>query len=296
MLNIPDRAIPFLRARLKKMTERSEQGLFEKERASQELLGRFMQKLVRSPIAEDAIIFDCFSAAMLLPEKTEEKGAVLYLHGGGFCAGDLEYAKWYGKALCSEINVPVLCPAYRLAPEHRFPAALLDALEAYRWLAERYDAGRIVVIGESAGGGLAFSLVLKLKELKQPMPAGIVGISPWVDLTQSGASYETNRDRDPSMTRMKLCRFAQAYCDDPSDPLASPLFAEMGAMPDTLLFAGGDEIMMDDAVRMHEKLTAAGTRCDLVIAPEMWHAYLFYGLQRHGPDRKKIISFMKEHL
>ncbi len=296
MLYIPDRAIPFLRARLKKMTEHSEQGLLEKERASQELLGRFMQKLIRSPIVEDAIIFDCFSAAMLLPERTEEKGAILYLHGGGFCSGDLEYAKWYGKVLCSEIKVPVLCPAYRLAPEHRFPAALEDALEAYRWLSERYSPGRIVVIGESAGGGLAFSLVLKLEELGLPLPSGIVGISPWLDLTLSGDSYETNRDRDPSMTKTKLCRFAEAYCDDPSDPLVSPLFAGAGSMPDALLFAGGNEIMMDDAVRMHEKLMASGTRSSLVIAPEMWHAYLFYGFQRHGQDRETLISFMKEHL
>lgn len=227
--------------------------------------------------------------------RTEKGGVIYYLHGGGYIAGDLNYAKGCAATFASETGRRAFCIAYRLAPEHPFPAALEDALEGYRFLLERgYTPGQIVFAGESAGGGLCYALCLKLRELGLPLPAGIVVSSPWTDLTASGTSYAVNRDIDPSMAVERLDYFARCYTDDRTDPLVSPIFGELGGMPPSLIFVGGDEVMLDDAAIMHRRLLAAGCRSELVIAPELWHAYLLYGIKEREGDFEKISQFCSE--
>ena len=260
-------------------------------RRGQNKIGELMETRYRGQVLVKDHIFEQFGGAWVIPKDERRQGVILYLHGGGYTCGDLEYAKGFGATLAVQCGVRVFCTAYRLAPEHRFPAALEDALESYRYLlAKGYS--RITLCGESAGGGLCYALCLKLKEMALPMPCGIVAISPWTDLTASGESYESNRDADPSMTAEQLDFFARSYTDDRTDPLVSPLFGDLTALPPSLIFTGGDEIMRSDAELMHGCLLDAGCRSRLVVTPERWHAYILYGLEEDRKDLEIINEFL----
>lgn len=286
-------ASSFFRKQLKMLQSFTEDEPITAERRAQDFLGVLLQKIQHSDVRFEPLEFDHFQAAMALPPSLDCSGAVLYLHGGGYCCGGLEYAKGFGAALATEGGVSVLCPAYRLAPEHPFPAALDDALAAYRFLLERHAPRKIVLAGESAGGGLVFSVCLAAKKLGIPLPGGLVAISPWTDLTASGDSYKENEAVDPSMTLRRLQFFTSCYTNAPEDPLASPLFGDLAGLHESLLFAGGDEIMRDDAVMLHKRLLASGCKSTLTIAPGMWHAYVLYGIKDRRQDTEAIKQFIR---
>lgn len=260
-------------------------------RRGQDKLGELMETRYRRQVLVRDHKFDHFDGAWIIPKDERRQGVILYLHGGGYTCGSLEYAKGFGATLAAQCGVRVFCGAYRLAPENRFPAAVEDAVECYRYLLGK-GYSRIVLCGESAGGGLCYSLCLKLKELGLPQPKGIIAISPWTDLTASGPSYEENREADPSVTLEQLDFYARCYTDDREDPLASPLFGDLTALPPSLIFVGGDEIMRSDAQLLHEKLLREGCHSKLLVAPERWHAYLLYGLQEDRKDFAEIYDFL----
>ena len=270
----------------------------EASRKGQDKLGELMTALHRSEIMTKNHDFQHFQGAWIMPQDQRRGGVVLYLHGGGYTCGSLEYAKGFSSVLAAECGVRVFCAAYRLAPEHRYPAAVEDALEAYQYLLKKGYAGhQILLCGESAGGGLIYALCLKLKELGLPLPCGLIGISPWTDLTSSGKSYEENREVDPSMSPELLQFYAKCYTDDPADPLCSPLFGDLTGFPPSLLFVGGDEVMLDDTQMLHEKLVKSGCRSKLIVAPERWHAYVLYCLSENMPqDFETINRFMDKVL
>ena len=270
----------------------------EASRKGQDKLGELMTALHRSEIMTKNHDFQHFQGAWIMPQDQRRGGVVLYLHGGGYTCGSLEYAKGFSSVLAAECGVRVFCAAYRLAPEHRYPAAVEDALEAYQYLLKKGYAGhQILLCGESAGGGLIYALCLKLKELGLPLPCGLIGISPWTDLTGSGKSYEENREVDPSMSPELLQFYAKCYTDDPADPLCSPLFGDLTGFPPSLLFVGGDEGMLDDTRMLHEKLMKSGCRSKLIVAPERWHAYVLYCLSENMPqDFETINRFMDKVL
>ena len=270
----------------------------EASRKGQDKLGELMTALHRSEIMTKNHDFQHFQGAWIMPQDQRRGGVVLYLHGGGYTCGSLEYAKGFSSVLAAECGVRVFCAAYRLAPEHRYPAAVEDALEAYQYLLKKGYAGhQILLCGESAGGGLIYALCLKLKELGLPLPCGLIGISPWTDLTGSGASYKEHKDIDPSMTKALLEFYAKCYTDDPTDPLCSPLFGDLTGFPPSLLFVGGDEILLDDARALHEKLVQSGCRSTLHIAPERWHAYVLYCLSENmEEDMAAIDRFLTKNL
>ena len=270
----------------------------EVTRKGQDKLGELMTALHKREVLVKDHAFDSFQGAWVMPKDQRRSGVILYLHGGGYTCGSLEYAKGFASTLASECGVRVFCAAYRLAPENRFPAALDDALEAYRYLLKKgYGPKQILLCGESAGGGLIYALCLKLKELGMELPCGLIGISPWTDLTGSGASYEEHKDIDPSMTKALLEFYAKCYTDDPTDPLCSPLFGDLTGLPPSLLFVGGDEVMLDDARLLHEKLLQCGCRSRLHIAPERWHAYVLYCLEENmAEDFQAIDHFLTRNL
>ena len=270
----------------------------EASRKGQDKLGELMTALHRSEIMTKNHDFQHFQGAWIMPQDQRRGGVVLYLHGGGYTCGSLEYAKGFSSVLAAECGVRVFCAAYRLAPEHRYPAAVEDALEAYQYLLKKGYAGhQILLCGESAGGGLIYALCLKLKDLGLPLPCGLIGISPWTDLTGSGKSYEENREVDPSMSPELLQFYAKCYTDDPADPLCSPLFGDLTGFPPSLLFVGGDEVMLDDTRMLHEKLVKSGCRSKLIVAPERWHAYVLYCLSENMPqDFETINRFMDKVL
>ncbi len=274
-----------------------ESASLETARRGQDKIGEMMGTRHRDKVITKEHTFGVFSGAWVIPKDERRQGVILYLHGGGYTCGGIEYAKGFGSTLAANCGVRVFCAAYRLAPEHKFPAAVDDSLEAYRYLlAKGYAPSHITLCGESAGGGLCYALCLRLRELDMELPCGIIAISPWTDLTASGRSYENNRDVDPSMTVKMLDNFADSYTEDRTHPLASPLFAELHGMPPSLIFAGGDEIMLDDAAELHGKLTGSGCRSRLIVAPERWHAYVLYDLQENSGDYNDINGFLNKFM
>lgn len=262
-------------------------------RKGQNILGELMEFKHRGQVITKEHPFDSFEAAWILPKDERRAGVILYLHGGGYTCGGLDYAKGFGSTLAVQCGMRVFCAAYRLAPEHPYPAALDDSLAAYKYLLEKgYSPAEIVLCGESAGGGLCYSLTYKLRELGLPMPGSIIAISPWTDLTASGSSYAANADIDPSMTAELLDFYAGCYTSDRADPLASPLFGDMTGLPPSLIFVGGDEIMLSDAEEMHKKLIRAGASSQLVIKPERWHGYILYNLAEDSGDFTAMNRFL----
>lgn len=260
-------------------------------RKAQDRVGELMEAKYRKQVIVKQHTFERFEGAVVIPKDERRSGVILYLHGGGYCCGGLEYALGFGSMLAVQTGTRVFCAAYRLAPEHPYPAALEDALEAYRYLLSKgYSAAHITLCGESSGGGLCYALALKLREACEPMPCGILAISPWTDLTSSGPSYEENRNADPSMTEEALRFYAASYAADWKDPFVSPVFADPKGFPPSLIFVGSDEIMRSDAEVLHEKLLSSGCGSKLIIAPERWHGYLLYGLE---DDRKDFFTIGK---
>ena len=270
----------------------------EVTRKGQDKLGELMSALHKREVLIRDHDFERFQGAWVMPKDERRSGVVLYLHGGGYTCGSLDYAKGFAATLASECGVRVFCAAYRLAPENPYPAAVEDALTAFDYLLKKgYAPHQILLCGESAGGGLIYALSLKLKQLGRELPCGLIGISPWVDLTGSGASYETNRDNDPSLTQELLEFYAKCYTQDPTDSLCSPVRGDLTGLPPSLLFAGGDEILLDDARTLHDRLKAAGCRSKLIIAPERWHAYVLYCLQENmEQDMEEINRFLTQNL
>lgn len=241
--------------------------------------------------------FSEFIGSWVIPKDERRQGVILYLHGGGFTCGGVEYARGFGITLAERFGVKVFCPGYRLAPEHPFPAALEDSLTAYRYLLSKgYQPSNIMLCGESAGGGLCYSLCLKIAEENLPMPSGIVAISPWVDLTLSGESYQSNLEQDPSLSIEFLHCCVKSYGNDPTDPLVSPVFAKFTQMPPSLIFAAENELLLTDAHLLHDKLTLCGCVSNLRVKPNRWHAYVVYGLKEDKQDFDEINRFLNRYM
>ncbi|MDF1628870.1 MAG: alpha/beta hydrolase [Alcanivoracaceae bacterium] len=200
--------------------------------------------------------------------------AILYLHGGAYCVGSPATHRALTSHLARATSASVFAIDYRLAPEHPFPAATDDALEAYRWLLDNgYSSADIFIAGDSAGGGLTLATALQIRELSLPMPGGILLLSPWADLTNPEQSASNQRD-DVMLSWATLEHSAQSYVGDArSGPLASPLLAELDNLPPTLIIVGSDEILLNDSERLYEKLKAAGTAVRLSVYQQMWHVF-----------------------
>jgi monoterpene epsilon-lactone hydrolase len=207
---------------------------------------------------------------------------VLYLHGGGYINGSPSHYRDFIWRIAAATSASVLCIDYRLAPEHPFPAALDDAVAAYRWLlADGAASPRMAVMGDSAGGGLAFAALLRLRDEGLPMPAAAVALSPWTDLALTGESYRTNARADSMLIAEQAPAIARHYLAgaEPRHPYASPLYGDPAGLPPTLIQVGSDEMLRDDAVRMADRLRAAGCSVELEIWPRMPHVWqLFAGV------------------
>ena len=291
-LAIPEKALRVQLALLKPFIDASST---EVVRAAQDRVGELMSRSHENRVRYSTQVFRNFVAEWVVPKAIKHDGVVLYLHGGGYVTGDLEYAKGFGTILAARNGIKMFCPAYRLAPEHPFPAALDDAVEAYRFLLdEGYEPERILLCGESAGGGLCYALALRLKELQLPMPRVIIAMSPWTDLTMSGESFVTNEEVDPSLSQKTLAYYADAYAKEHvSEPLVSPLFGDLTGLPPSLIFAGGSEILLDDSVMLCDRLIEAGCTAELHVEPNMWHVYVLYGVKQAQAALVRITEYIE---
>jgi epsilon-lactone hydrolase len=228
------------------------------------------------PVVARGVSAEWFHAAGADPERV-----LLYLHGGGYAIGSIDSHRAAVCRLCESAGVTGLVPDYRLAPEHRFPAQLEDAVGSYRWLLEQGIApANIVVAGESAGGGLTMSTLYWLRDHGIALPAAAVLISPWLDLFGGGESFADNQRYD-YIFAASLRRYRGWFAPEAMwrHPLASPLFGDPHGLPPVLLHAGGAETIRDDASRMAERLEQAGVQTELHIAEDMIHAWHLFADQ-----------------
>jgi epsilon-lactone hydrolase len=199
-----------------------------------------------------------------------------FIHGGGYYRGSVASSRSPAAEIAAATGARVLSVEYRLAPEHAFPAAMDDVLAAYRWLlSEGIAATNIVVGGISAGGGLTAALLLALKDAGEPLPAGGVPLSPWVDLSQSADSYETKSAADPIISADYLNRMAAYYLGDADvrTPLASPLFGDLSGLPPQLVQVGSFETLLDDSVEYARRLGHANSPVTLEVWDGLVHGW-----------------------
>lgn len=218
-------------------------------------------------------------AERIFPTSAVEGRRILYLHGGAYVGGSPRSHRPLVARLADAARSAAVSLEYRLAPEDPFPAAVDDAVAAYRaLLAEGVWPERIVIAGDSAGGGLALAVALKLKDEGLPQPAGLFVISPWADLTQSHATHQTKAADDPMITRERLNEAAAEYLGgaDAGRPLASPVFGDLAGLAPLLIQVGSEEALLGDSLLLAERAGHARVEVRLEVWPEMihvWHAF-----------------------
>jgi len=208
-------------------------------------------------------------------ELADDAPIVLYFHGGGFRIASALAYRSYGSHLAAVLGARVLLVEYRLAPENKFPKAVDDCFAVWEsLLAEGIDTGRIVIAGDSAGGGLAASVTMHALA-DGVLPAGVICCSPWVDLTITADTYDTNAESDKLFSRTSAEEAAPAYLGgaDPRNPIASPLFGDWDGAPPLLILVGDAEVLLDDSRKLADVAKAAGVDVTLSIYPEMPHIW-----------------------
>lgn len=205
-----------------------------------------------------------------------DRGTILYLHGGAYALGSVSTHRELVARLVNSTQCSALVINYRLAPENPFPAALEDALKAHRWLlAEGHVPSNIFIAGDSAGGGLAIATLVSLRDQGEPLPAGAICFSPWLDLTLSSATLQKNEKLDIILKRSILEIYAKYYigADGADNPYISPLLADLRGLPPIHLQSGANEILLDDSVRFCEKAQLAGVDAQLLTWDDMFHDF-----------------------
>ena len=245
--------------------------------------------VAREPITEGPV-----KGEWVRPEATGV-GTILYLHGGGYVFGSPRTHRNLTYPLSVAARAELFAPVYRLAPEYPCPAAIDDALAAYDWLLSiGRNPERMVIGGDSAGGGLALAMLLALKEKGAPMPAGAVLYSPWTDLSVSGGSIAKNAQRDAMFNRDSIEGGAPRYLGSlaPQDPRASPLFADLSGLPPLLVFASESEMLFDDSVRLVKRAKDAGVSVQFEDREGLVHVWpLFHPMM---PEAKEAIAISGE--
>ena len=222
------------------------------------------------PVSVEGIPAEWIEAPGLAP------GVLLYLHGGAIALGSIDASREWVARLARATKARALLIGDRLAPEHPYPAALDDVTAAYLWLLkEGVEPSEIILAGDSAGGGLALSTLVRLRDTGHPLPAGAVCISPWTDLALSGDSIQARAQADPILTSSDLETYAGYYAGTVkrTEPLLSPLYADWQALPPLLIQVGSEEILLDDAVRCAEKARRAGVDVALETWEGMFHVF-----------------------
>ncbi len=240
---------------------------------------------------EGGLHFDVIDQVAERPQPP--KAVILYLHGGGYFFGSPRTHRQAIIGVSRACDAPAYGLFYRLAPENPFPAAVEDAAKAYRWLCDTHPGARIVLAGDSAGGGLALVTALEARRSGLPAPAGVICYSPWTDLAVTGASVQANARSCAMFTPGGVRRGAGLYLGhtDAREPMASPLYADLSGLPPLLLFASRHEILLDDTLRLAEKARRAGVSVDLVLRDRMPHVWpIFVHLLPEAREAMKDVA------
>ena len=266
-------------------------GTIEEQRSRQERMSRFNK--IPADIQCQPITIGGISGEWITAPGTNS-GVILYLHGGAYSLGSINIHREFISRLARFTQTRCLAINYRLAPEHPFPAALDDATSTYRWLLKQgVDPSQIIIAGDSAGGGLALSTVLSLHETGDKLPAGVVCISPWTDLSLSGASILSKSKvepiLDPDHLKANACYYAGK--NELTSPLISPLFGNLDCLPPLLIQVGSDEILLDDSIRFYEKALESGVDVSLDVYVDMFHVFQ---LLPFLPETRKAVRHIAE--
>ncbi len=231
-----------------------------------------------------------------VPESSPER-TLLYLHGGGYCIGSIDTHRGLVAEIARASGCRALAVDYRLAPEHPFPAALDDALAAWRYLlSQGCEPSRASIVGDSAGGGLTVATLVAARDAGEPLPGAAACLSPWVDLEGTGESMTTKADQDPMIHREGLLRMARAYLGDAParTPLAAPLHADLAGLPPLFIQVGTAEALLDDSKRLAERARASGVDVSLEQWEEMIHVFQAFGAML--PEAREAVAKIGEFL
>jgi monoterpene epsilon-lactone hydrolase len=242
----------------------------------------------------DKFEIDGIHVAQITPSDAHPDKVILHLHGGGYVTGGLDSHQMMCILMAQMLKIKVLLPEYRLAPEHPFPAALNDSLNVYRWLlAQGTQPGDIIISGDSAGGGLSVATVLSLRDDGGPLPAAVVCMSPWADLTLKSQSHITKAKTEVLLKKEVLREWALCYTEDANltNPLVSPVYADFHGFPPLLIQVGSEEILLDDARMLADKAKVDSVDVTLKIWDGLWHVWQALG--DLIPENKKAFEGMK---
>lgn len=247
----------------------------EKHRQSQDTIGAILGN-TKAINYREINIGGMYAEWVSVNRAHMKKYVILHCHGGGYSTGSSLYARTLTSKLAESTSMDVLCFDYRLAPENPYPAATEDAMKAWNYLMLLgYGARDVILMGDSAGGNLALSLMLKLKEEGRILPRGLVLMSPWTDLTSSGKSFATKAELDPVLDSAYIDRMIQAYAEGQNlkNPYISPLFGNFEGFPPTYIQVGENEILLSDSLRLHQALADANVSVKIDTYSGMWHVF-----------------------
>ena len=239
-------------------------------------------------------------AEWITAPEAQDGRVLLYLHGGGYAFGSMRTHRVMLAHISRAAQARVLGLDYRLAPECPFPAPVEDSLAAYRWLLSNGENPKKIVIGgDSAGGGLMVAALVALRYLGEPMPAAGVGISSWTDMEATGESFTTNAEVDPSVNRERIYQIAKLYMagKDLRAPLASPIHADLAGLPPLLLQVGSIETLLDDTNELARRARDAGVEVEVDVwddMPHVWHHFAPI-LPEARQAIQRIGEFMRKH-
>jgi monoterpene epsilon-lactone hydrolase len=245
----------------------------------------------------ERIDIDGLRAAWVRPAGADKNKVVLYLHGGGYVSGSMDTYLMLCIPMAQTLQMNILLPDYRLAPEHPFPAALEDALTAYRWLlANGTSPSDIIITGDSAGGGLSVAATLALRAAVESVPAAVVCMSPWVDLTCTGKSHLTKAETESMLSTAVLKEWAACYTDETNftNPLVSPVYADFHGLPPLLIQVGSEEILLDDSLALAEKAKVDGVEVTLKVWDGLFHVWPALG--NLIPESRMAFDEMRQFL
>ena len=237
--------------------------------------------------------FSGIPGAIFTPRKNvNKKSIIVYLHGGGYCFGSSLTTHKIGLTkLAKQTRLVCYSVDYRLAPEHQYPAALDDALVAWKHIVSQNPNCNIILAGDSAGGGLSLALMMYLRDNNERLPDGAVLFSPWTDLTCSGTTYETKAKFDPMFTTHMTKDSAKIYVPDnleKDDPYISPLYGNFTSLPRTLVLVGENEILLEDSIILGQKAKQSGVDIEIDIWPDMFHDWWLFG--SFIPETKQVLD------
>lgn len=268
----------FWRSALRKVFKES--GLtIQAERLRSSKNSRFHVPYPKS-IGIEAVDIDGMQAVSIRSLKADTDRVILHLHGGGYVTGSIPAYLMLCVPMSRTMGMRIVLPEYRLAPENVFPAALDDALKAFRWLLRQgYKASDIILSGDSAGAGLCLATVLALRDAGEALPGAVLCLSPWADLTNSSDSHASNASSEVLLKTGMLDQWARYYAgeDGLRNPLVSPVFADFKGFPPLFIQVDSGEVLLDDSLAVEKAAREAGVDVELLLWDDLWHVWPVLG-------------------